>query len=69
MNPIYIATAGKDPIAGSDPQTLCNEINCSNKLNTYGDSSSHGTDMFLDSSLNPPLNKLIILWLNAAFEK
>jgi len=67
MNPIYIATAGKDPIAGRDPQTLCNEINCGNHLKVYQDSSSHGTDMFLDSSLNPSLDKLIISWLDAAF--
>jgi dienelactone hydrolase len=69
MNPIYIATAGKDPIAGSDPQTLCNEINCGNHLKVYQDSRSHGTDMFLDSSLNPSLDKLIISWLDAAFGK
>ena len=69
LNPIYIATAGKDPIAGNDPQTLCNEINCGNKLKVYQASSSHGTDMFLDKSLNPPLDNLIILWLDAAFGK
>jgi alpha-beta hydrolase superfamily lysophospholipase len=46
INPIYIATAGKDPIAGSDPQTLCNEINCGKYLKVYQDSNSHGTDMF-----------------------
>lgn len=68
INPIYIATAGKDPIAGSDPQTLCSVINCGNKLKVYQNSSSHGTDMFLDSSLAPSLNKLIISWLSAAFE-
>ncbi len=69
LNPIYIATAGKDPIAGNDPQTLCNEINCGNKLKVYQDSSSHGTDMFLDRSLNPPLDNLVILWLDATFGK
>src|SRR6266487_4207117 len=69
VNPIYMATAGKDPVAGSDPQTLCNEINCGNKLNLYQDSSSHGTDMFLDKSLNPPLDNLIVLWLDATFGK
>ena len=69
VNPIYMVTAGKDPIAGSDPQTLCNEINCGNELKVYQDSSSHGTDMFLDSSLNPPLDKLIISWLDATFGK
>jgi len=69
VNPIYMATGGKDPIAGNDPQTLCNEINCGNKLKVYQDSSSHGTDMFLDKSLNPPLNKLILLWLDATFGK
>ncbi|MFZ0514920.1 MAG: alpha/beta fold hydrolase [Candidatus Nitrosopolaris sp.] len=63
INPIYIATAGKDPIAGSDPQTLCNEINCGNRLKAYQDSNSHGTDMFSDSSLNPSLDNLIISWL------
>lgn len=70
--PIYIATAGKDPIAGNDPQTLCNEIiNCNNnnRLKVYQDSNSHGTDMFSDSSLQPPLDKLIISWLNTAFGK
>ena len=70
--PIYIATAGKDPIAGNDPQILCNEIvNCANnnRLQVYQDSNSHGTDMFSDSSLQPPLDKLIISWLNAAFGK
>jgi len=69
VNPIYMVTAGKDPIAGNDPQTLCNEINCGNKLNLYQDSSSHGTDMFLDKSLNPPLDNLIVLWLDATFGK
>jgi alpha-beta hydrolase superfamily lysophospholipase len=68
-NPIYIATSGKDPIAGSDPQTLCNAINCGNKLKVYQDSNSHGTDMFLDSSLHPALDSLIISWLNASFGK
>jgi dienelactone hydrolase len=70
--PIYIATAGKDPIAGNDPQTLCNEIvNCANnnRLQVYQDSTSHGTDMFSDSSLQPPLVKLIISWLNPTFGK
>jgi pimeloyl-ACP methyl ester carboxylesterase len=63
-NPIYIATAGRDPIAGNDPQRLCNMINCGNHLMVYQDSDSHGTDMFLDSSLNPSLGKLIISWLD-----
>ena len=69
--PIYIATAGKDPIAGNDPQTLCNEINCANnnRLHIYQDSNSHGTDMFSDSSLQPPLDKLIVSWLNTTFGK
>jgi dienelactone hydrolase len=70
--PIYIATAAKDPIAGNDPQTLCNEIvNCANnnRLQVYQGSNSHGTDMFSDSSLQPPLDKLIISWLNASFGK
>ena len=31
-NPIYIVTAGRDPIAGNDPQTLSNMINCGNHL-------------------------------------
>lgn len=48
INPIYIATAGKDPVAGSDHQTLCSVINCGNKLKVYQNSSSHGTDMFLE---------------------
>jgi alpha-beta hydrolase superfamily lysophospholipase len=69
MNPIYIAASGKDPIAGSDPQTLCNAINCGNNLKVYQDSNSHGTDMFLDSSLNPPLGSLIVSWLNTTFGK
>jgi hypothetical protein len=64
-----MATGGKDPIADNDPQTLCNEIDCGNKLKVYQDSSSHGTDMFLDKSLNPPLDKLILLWLDATFGK
>jgi pimeloyl-ACP methyl ester carboxylesterase len=68
-NPIYIATAGKDPIAGSDPQALCTMINCGNHLKIYQDSSNHGTDMFLDKSLNPPLNKLVISWLGTTFGK
>jgi hypothetical protein len=68
--PIYIATAAKDPIAGNDPQTLCNEINCANnRLHIYQDSNSHGTDMFSDSSLQPPLDKLIISCLNTTFGK
>jgi alpha-beta hydrolase superfamily lysophospholipase len=68
--PIYIATAGKDPIAGNDPQTLCNGIkNCGNRLKVYQDSNSHGTDMFSDTSLQPPLDKLIISWLNTTFGK
>jgi pimeloyl-ACP methyl ester carboxylesterase len=69
--PIYIATAGKDQIAGNDPRTLCNEIiNCANnnRLHIYQDSNSHGTDMFSDSSLQPPLT-LIVSWLNATFGK
>ena len=69
VNPIYMATGGKDRIAGNDPQTLCNEINCGNKLKVYQDSSSHGTDLFLDKSLNPPLDKLVLLWLDATFGK
>jgi pimeloyl-ACP methyl ester carboxylesterase len=68
-NPIYIAAAGKDPIAGSDPQALCSMINCGNHLKIYQDSSSHGTNMFLDGSLNPPLNKLVISWLDTTFGK
>jgi pimeloyl-ACP methyl ester carboxylesterase len=36
-NPIYIATAGRDPIAGNDPQRLCNMINCGNHLMVYQD--------------------------------
>ena len=64
INQFYIAAAGKDPIAGSDPQTLCNMINCGNHLKVYQDSTSHGTDMFRDSTLNPPLDKLIISWLD-----
>jgi len=69
MNPIYIAATGKDSIAGTDPQTLCNMINCGNKLKVYQDSNSHGTDMFLDSSLNPPLGSVIISWLNESIGK
>jgi pimeloyl-ACP methyl ester carboxylesterase len=68
-NPIYIAAAGKDPIAGSDPQALCSMINCAYHLKIYQDSSSHGTNMFLDKSLNPPLNKLVISWLGTTFGK
>lgn len=66
-NPIYIVTAGRDPIAGNDPQMLCNMINCGNHLMVYQDSNTHGTDMFSDSSLNPPLDKLIISWLDSGF--
>jgi pimeloyl-ACP methyl ester carboxylesterase len=66
-NPIYIVTAGRDAIAGNDPQTLCNMINCGNHLMVYQDSNSHGTDMFSASSLNPPLDKLIISWLDSGF--
>jgi pimeloyl-ACP methyl ester carboxylesterase len=62
-NPVYIATAGRDPIAGSDPQTLCSMIHCDNHLKVYQNSNSHGTDMFSDSSLNPSLDNLIISWL------
>ena len=69
INPIYIAAAGKDPIAGSDPQTLCNMINCGNHLKLYQDITSHGTDMFTDSALNPPLDKLILSWLDTSFRK
>lgn len=65
--PIFIATADKDVHAGSDPQTLCSMINCGNKLQVYQDNSRHGTDMFLDSSLNPPLSKLVVSWLNGVF--
>jgi acetyl esterase/lipase len=64
-NPIYIVTAGRDPIAGNDQQTRCNMINCGNHLMVYQDSNSHGTDMFSDSSLNPPRDKLIISWLHS----
>jgi pimeloyl-ACP methyl ester carboxylesterase len=67
--PIYIATAGKDPIAGNDPQTLCNETNCDNRLKVYQNSNAHGTDMFSDSSLQPPLDKLVASWLNTTFGK
>jgi len=69
INPVYIATAGKDSIAGSDPQTLCSVINCGDRLKVYQDSNSHGTDMFSDSSLNPSLDNLVISWLNVAFGK
>jgi alpha-beta hydrolase superfamily lysophospholipase len=69
VNPIYIAASGKDPIAGGDPQTLCNMINCANHLKVYQDSTSHGTDMFRDSTLNPPLDKLIISWLDTTLKR
>lgn len=65
-NPIYIATAGRDPIAGNDPETLCSMINCGNRLMVYQDSNSHGTDMFSDTTLKPPLDKLIISWLDSS---
>jgi pimeloyl-ACP methyl ester carboxylesterase len=66
INPIYIATAGKDPIAGSDPQTICSMINCGNHLKVYQDSNSHGTEMLSDPS---SLDNLILSWLNTAFGK
>jgi alpha-beta hydrolase superfamily lysophospholipase len=62
--PIYIATASKDPIADNDPQALYNEIrNCNNNnniLQVYQNSNSYGIDLFSDSSLQPPLDKLIV---------
>jgi hypothetical protein len=31
--------------------------------------TSHGTDMFMDTALNLPLDKLIVSWLDATLGK
>jgi acetyl esterase/lipase len=65
-NPIYIAATEEDSGSAKDSQILCDKINCGKNLKVYsGGSSSHGTNMFSDS-LNPPLQDLIMSWLNSS---
>lgn len=65
-NPVYIAATEGDSESAKDSQTLCDKIKCDENLKIYsGGSSSHGTNMFLDQSLNPPLQDLILSWLNS----
>ena len=67
-NPIYIVATEGDSESAKDSQTLCNEINCDGNINIYsGGSSSHGTNMLSDQSLNPPLQDSILSWLKSSF--
>ncbi len=67
-NPIYIAATQGDSESAKDSQTLCNMINCDGNIKIYSDnSSSHGTNMLSDQSLNPPLQDLILSWLKSSF--
>jgi pimeloyl-ACP methyl ester carboxylesterase len=63
-NSVYIAATEGDSEAADSSKILCEKINCDGNLKIYsGGSSSHGTNMFSDQSLNPPLQDLIISWL------
>ncbi|MDQ3869901.1 MAG: alpha/beta fold hydrolase [Thermoproteota archaeon] len=67
-NPIYIAATQGDSESAKDSQILCNMINCDGNIKIYSDnSSSHGTNMLSDQSLNPPLQDLILSWLKSSF--
>jgi pimeloyl-ACP methyl ester carboxylesterase len=64
-NSVYIAATEGDSEAADGSKILCEKINCDGNLKIYsgGNSNSHGTNMFSDQSLNPPLQDLIISWL------
>jgi pimeloyl-ACP methyl ester carboxylesterase len=60
---VYIAATEGDSEAADSSKILCEKINCDGNLKMYSGSSSHGTNMFSDQLLNPPLQDLIISWL------
>jgi pimeloyl-ACP methyl ester carboxylesterase len=64
-NSVYIAATEGDSEAADGSKILCEKINCDGNLKIYsgGNSNRHGTNMFSDQSLNPPLQDLIISWL------
>jgi len=63
-NSVYIAATEGDSEAADSSKILCEKINCDGNLKIYsGDSNSHGTNMFSDQLLNPPLQDLVISWL------
>jgi pimeloyl-ACP methyl ester carboxylesterase len=63
-NSVYIAATEGDSEAADSSKILCEKINCDGKLKIYsGGSNSHGTNMFSDQLLNPPLQDLVISWL------
>ena len=64
-NSVYIAATEGDSEAAEGSKILCEKINCDGNLKIYsgGGSNSHGTNMFSDQLLNPPLQDLVISWL------
>ena len=63
-NSVYIAATEGDSEAADSSKILCEKINCDGNLKIYpGGSNSHGTNMFSDQLLNPPLQDLVISWL------
>jgi pimeloyl-ACP methyl ester carboxylesterase len=63
-NSIYIAATEGDSEAADSSKILCEKINCDGNLKIYsGGSNSHGTNMFSDQLLNPPLQDLVLSWL------
>jgi len=63
-NSVYIAATEGDSEAADSSKILCENINCDGNLKIYsGGSNSHGTNMFSDQLLNPPLQDLVISWL------
>ena len=64
-NSVYIAATEGDSEAADSSKILCEKINCDGNLKIYsgGNSNSHGTNMFSDQSLNPPLQDFVISWL------
>jgi hypothetical protein len=63
-NSLYIAATEGDSEAADGSKIRCEKINCDGNLKIYsGGNSSHGTNMFSDQSLNPPLQDLVISWL------
>lgn len=65
-HPIYIAATEGDSEAADSSKILCEKIKCDADLKIYSTGSdSHGTNMFSDQSLNPPLQDLVISWLKS----
>jgi pimeloyl-ACP methyl ester carboxylesterase len=63
-NSVHIAATEGDSEAADGSKILCEKINCDGNLKIYsGSSNSHGTNMFSDQLLNPPLQDLVISWL------